>query len=244
MTRAVLRGWSAWASGREDEAAWLRWAEAPEALAREGRPEAGFLPSMLRRRCSALARIMLTVAFECTPVDDRDRIRTVFASRHGNINESIDLLMRLARHQPLSPTRFSHSVHNAQAGLYSIAAKNRRPSSSISAQEDTFACGYLEALTHLAREPEQPVLLVVADVPLAETFAAMVEEPTASYGVALMLASRGPGPELDFACGSDDGDARPLAWPDAAEFVRWLLGDEPRLELGAGRRRWSWTRAH
>ena len=77
-----------------------------------------------------------------------------------------------------------------------------------------------------------------------ETFAAMVEEPTASYGVALMLASRGPGPELDFSCGSDDGDARPLAWPDAAEFVRWLLGDEPRLQLGAGRRRWSWTRAH
>jgi hypothetical protein len=199
---------------------------------------------MLRRRCSALARIMLTVAFDCTPPDVRDRIRTVFASRHGNINESIDLLMRLARHQPLSPTRFSHSVHNAQAGLYSIAAVNRRPSSSISAQEDTFACGYLEALAHLVREPEQPVLLVVADVPLAETFAAMVAEPAASYGVALMLASRGSGPELDFECGSDDGAARPLAWPDAAEFVRWLLGDEPRLQLGGGRRRWSWTRAH
>jgi hypothetical protein len=243
MTRAVLQRWSAWAPDREGEAAWRRWAAAPEALAREGRPEAAFLPPLLRRRCSALARIMLTVAFDCTPIAVRDRIRTVFASRHGNINESIGLLMRLARHQPLSPTRFSHSVHNAQAGLYSIAADNRRPSSSISAREDTFACGYLEALTHLAREPEQPVLLVVADVPLAETFAALVEEPTASYGVALMLASRGPGPQLDFACGSDGTDARPLAWPDAAEFVRWLLGDEPRLQLGAGRRRWSWTRA-
>ena len=47
MTRAVLQGWSAWAPGREDEAAWRSWAEAPEALAREGRPEAGFLPSEL-----------------------------------------------------------------------------------------------------------------------------------------------------------------------------------------------------
>ena len=244
MTAAVVEGWAAWSPGREDAEAWRRWAQAPEPLGREGHPDARFLPAMLRRRCSPLARIMLTTAFECCSAEVRPQARTVFSSRHGNINESIPMLDRLAEEEPISPTKFSHTVHNAQAGLFSIAAENRQASSSVAAQEDTFACGYLEALTHLAREPEQPVLLVVADVPLAETFAAMVEEPTASYGVALMLASRGPGPELDFACGSDDGDARPLAWPDAAEFVRWLLGDEPRLELGAGRRRWSWTRAH
>jgi hypothetical protein len=242
VTRAVLQAWSAWAPERVDAASWRRWARAPEPLGPQGRPEASFLPSLLRRRCSALARIMLTVAFDCVPAADRDRVRTVFASRHGNINESIDLLMRLARRQPLSPTRFSHSVHNAQAGLYSIAAENRRPSSSISAQEDTFACGYLEALTHLARAPEDPVLLVVADVPLAETFAAMVDEPAASYGVALLLAARGPGAALDFEVGPGEGDAETLPWPDAAEFVRWLLDGERRLRLGCGRRRWTWTR--
>lgn len=238
----AVQGWSAWAPGQEDAAAWRRWAGAPGALAREGQPEARFLPPMLRRRCGALARIMLAVAFECTPPELRGRVRTVFASRHGNINESIDLLMRLSRGQPLSPTRFSHSVHNAQAGLYGIATENRQASSSIAAQEDTFGCGYLEALTHLAREPGRPVLLVVGDVPLAETFAALVEEPVASYGVALLLVADGPGTRLGFSCGARQGDAPALAWPDAAEFVRWLLGDSPRLELGGGRRRWCWTR--
>jgi hypothetical protein len=170
-------------------------------------------------------------------------VRTVFASRHGNVNESIDLLRRLCRQQPLSPTRFSHSVHNAQAGLYGIAAENREASSSIAAQEDTFACGYLEALTHLVREPGRPVLLVVGDVPLDETFAALVDEPVASYGVGLLLNAEGPGTKLEFSCESRDGDAAALPWPDAVEFLRWLLGDARRLELGSGRRRWSWTRA-
>lgn len=243
MTAVSLEHWSAWSPGCENEAAWRSWAAAPRALEREGRPAAKFLPPMLRRRCSPLARIMLEVAFDCTPPELRGRVRTVFASRHGNINESIDLLMRLCRLQPLSPTRFSHSVHNAQAGLYGIAAENRQPSSSIAAQEDTFACGYLEALTHLVREPERPVLLVVGDVPLAETFAEMVDEPVASYGVGLLLSGSGEGTKLEFACGARNGDAAALAWPDGAEFLRWLLSGAERLELGSDRRCWSWTRA-
>ena len=243
MIAASLQSWSAWAPGCEGEDAWRRWVEAPRALATEGRPEAKFLPPMLRRRCSTLARIMLAVAFECTPPELRGRVRTVFASRHGNINESIDLLMRLCRQQPLSPTRFSHSVHNAQAGLYGIATENREASSSVAAQEDTFGCGYLEALGHLVREPGRPVLLVVGDVPLAETFAALVKEPVASYGVGLLLSADGPGTKLEFSCGARTGAAPALPWPDAAEFVRWLLGDAPQLDLGADRRRWSWTRA-
>ena len=243
MNPVSLERWSAWAPGCEDEAAWRSWAAAPQALGSEGRPEAKFLPPMLRRRCSPLARIMLEVAFGCVPPELRGRVRTVFASRHGNINESIDLLTRLCRLQPLSPTRFSHSVHNAQAGLYGIAAENRQASSSIAAQEDTFACGYLEALAHLMREPDRPVLLVVGDVPLAETFAEMVDEPVASYGVGLLLSGAGAGTKLDFACASRVGDAEPRPWPDAAEFLRWLLGDAERLELGGARRCWSWTRA-
>lgn len=243
MTAVSLERWSAWSPGCEDEAAWRSWAAAPRALEREGRPAVKFLPPMLRRRCSPLARIMLEVAFDCTPPELRGRVRTVFASRHGNINESIDLLMRLCRLQPLSPTRFSHSVHNAQAGLYGIAAENRQPSSSIAAQEDTFACGYLEALTHLVREPDRPVLLVVGDVPLAETFAEMVDEPVASYGVGLLLSGSGEGTKLDFACGARSGDSEALGWPDGAEFLRWLLGGGERLELGGDRRCWSWTRA-
>jgi hypothetical protein len=243
VNAAVVQRWAAWSPGREDAAAWRDWARAPEALAVEGRPEARFLPAMLRRRCSPLARIMLTAAFECCPADDLAEVRTVFASRHGNINESIDMLERLARRQPLSPTRFSHTVHNAQAALFSIAAQSRQPSSSVAAQEDTFACGYLDALTHLQREPDRRVLLVIADVPLAPTFAALVDECAASYGLALLLAAEGGGDRIGFGSAPRHQIVGGHAWPDAMEFLRWLLAGEEVLHLGASRRRFRWERA-
>jgi hypothetical protein len=239
---AVLQSWGAWSPGLESRAAWQAWARSPVALEREGRPEAGFLPALLRRRCSTLTRVMLTAAYECCPPAERSQVRTVFASRHGNINDSIEMVERLAVDLPLSPARFSHTVHNAQAGLFSIAAENREASSSVAAQEDSFACAWIEALTHLQRDPSRSVLLVMADIPLAATFAALVEEPVATYGVALLLAARGSGQHLAFRAASVERERPVAAWPDAVEFLRWLLGDQPRLALGAGARRWQWER--
>jgi hypothetical protein len=237
-----VQKWAAWAPGHEDAQAWRGWCAEPRPLAAEGRPEASFLPALLRRRCSALTRIMLTVAFDCCEPEQRARVGSVFASRHGNINESIELLERLAQQLPLSPTRFSHSVHNAQAGLFSIAAGNRRASSSIAAEAETFACGYLEALTFLEREPESPVLLVMADVPLSAAFAGLVDEPVTSYGLGLLLASEGPGTRLDFGIGAGGSAAPRTPWPDALEFLRWLESPEPRLALGTGPRRFEWAK--
>ncbi len=242
MIAAGLQSWSAWSPGREDDVAWRRWCVAPEPLDGEGRPEAKFLPPMLRRRCSSLSRIMLTAAFACCPPELRGQVRTVFASRHGNINQTMPLFERLAQGQNLSPTLFSHTVQNAQASLFSIAAENRRASSSISAQADSFACGYLEALTHLQREPRHPVLLVTADVHLNPTFAVLVEEPRASYALALLLNAGGTGPAVLFDSAGAGERAEPRPWPDALEFLRWHLGDEPSLCLGSGRQCWRWAR--
>jgi hypothetical protein len=244
VIRAAVQRWAAWSPGLEDRDAWRAWCEDPKEIEREGRPEARFLPAMLRRRCSPLARVMLTAAFDCCEADARPRVASVFAARHGNINESIELLERLARHQPLSPTRFSHSVHNAQAGLFSIAAGNREASSSIAAQEDTFGAGWIEALAMLAHAPERPVLLVVGDVPLAPAFAALIDEPEASYALALLLDAGGSdgGYGVRFALEQGAPGLRRPRWPDALEFLRWLLSEEPRLVLASGSRRWVWER--
>lgn len=242
MTVATVQRWSAWSPGIEDADSWRNWCAAPRELESEGRPDADFLPALLRRRCSGLARIMLTTAFDCCDEPNRTEVATVFASRHGNINESIDLLDRLAEDKPLSPTRFSHTVHNAQAGLFGIASGNRRPSSSIAAQQDSFACGYLEALTLLEREPTRPVLLVVGDVPLAPTFAPLVDEPPGSYALALFLVRDGEGTKLAFDSQSGAEGRQPARWPDAVEFLRWYLSGESRLTLGSARRPWEWKR--
>jgi hypothetical protein len=236
--RAHVRRWHAWAPGLAEPAAWEAWSRAPAPLGAEGHPDAAFLPPMLRRRCTPLTRLVLTAAFGALPEEERPDVRTVFATRHGSINESIELLHQVVAGERLSPTKFSHTVHNAQAGLFCIAAGNRQASSSLAAGADTFACGWLEALTHLERDPETPVLLVVSDVPLDPTFAVLVREPPGAYGLGLLLARGGDGPAFDFdLAGRTEPGAQP--WPDAAEFLRFLLTGEARLELG----RFGWTRA-
>ncbi len=242
MIAAEIRRWSAWSPGREDPDAWRRWCRDPQPLASEGRPDGSFLPALLRRRCGPLARAMLGTAWACCDEQQLPRVASVFASRHGNINESIELLERLADGQPLSPTRFSHSVHNAQAGLFSIAAGNREASSSIAACESTFGHAWLEALTLLERVPERPLLLVVGDVPLDPTFADLVEEPAGFYALALLLASTAPERGLAFSVGRAGGEGTRPAWPDALAFLRWHESGAPRLALESGRNRWVWER--
>jgi hypothetical protein len=237
-----VRAWSAWAPGREERLAWESWARSPEPLGTEGVPDVRFLPAMLRRRCTPLTRIMLRAAFDCCPEEQRAEVRTVFASRHGSINESIDLIGAVVTERPISPMKFSHTVHNAQAGLFSIAAVNRQASSSMAAQEDSFPYGFLEALTHLERDPGRPVLLVVGDVPLAPTFAALIEEPAAAYAVALLLAADDPGEGVVFT--AEAHRHRPVVppWPQATEFLRWWLSGEPSLALQGVRQRFRFER--
>ena len=248
MLSVSLRRFAAWAPGLADPAAWQAWARAPGPVGREGSPEARFLPPLLRRRCTALSRAMLHVAFEGCPEAERSEVRTVFASRHGENKESFPLFEAIAKGQPLSPAKFTHTVHNAQAGLFSIASGNRQASSSLSAERDTFASAFLEALAHLEREPSRSVLVVVGDVAIAPLFAPLLDEPEAAYAVALLLARDGEGTKLGFELLPGARERGPaahagLAWPQALEFVRWL--HEPgraRLELGAGHCTFRWRR--
>jgi hypothetical protein len=192
---------------------------------------------------------MLHVAFEGCPAEERSRVRTVFASRHGENKESFPLFESIAKGQPLSPAKFTHTVHNAQAGLFSIASGNRQASSSLSGERDTFACAFLEALTHLEREPGCSVLVVTGDVAIAPLFAPLLEEREAAYAVALLLTAQGEGTKLGFELLSGEngeGDRAPkpdLPWPQALEFVRWLHDESvPCLELGRGPRLFRWHR--
>lgn len=252
MIEVVVADWAAWAPGIESHEAWRAWAASPVPLASEGVPEAREIPAMIRRRCTPLSRTMLTAAFACMRGSAVSDVRTVFASRYGSINESVPLLRNIAYDERMSPSRFTHTVHNAQSGLFSIAAGNRHASSALSGRGESFASGFLEALTHLHREPARPVLLVTGDVPLVEDFHSLIDDPQATYAVALLLVSSGEGVSV---CFDVRGDAEPCepgvaigaaealrrGWSDAAEFLRWMIADEPRaLTLQGNGRRWHW----
>ncbi len=241
MLGAVVVRTSAWAPGIESAAAVRAWIENPQPLAATGHPDAKFLPAMLRRRCTPLTRIMLTAAHECCD-NAAQEVRTVFASRHGSINESIGLLEAIAASGRLSAATFSHSVHNAQAGLFSIASSNRQASSSIAAQQDSFPTGFLEAMTHLQRDPDRPVLLVMGDVPLAEAFAPLVDEPAASYAVAMLLAKNGNGPHISLRIEPGEKSIASPPWPAAFQFLHWLASTDSELSIPTPGRIWRFSR--
>ena len=159
----------------------------------------------------------------------------MFSSRHGDCAGAVELMTELAHETPVTAGAFSHAVHNTAAGLYSIVGDNAQPSSSTAGGADSFASGIIEALSVLARSSEGRVLLVVADAPLPDVLAHFTGEPSAPYAVALLLARAGDGARVTFSPGG--AAPAPSAWPDAVEFLRWLLSNEPSTTLGRTRNR-------
>lgn len=62
-----------------------------------------------------------------------------------------------------SPLAFQGSVHNAAAGVLSIALSNKRPSSSIAAGADTLFATLIEAMSYLNEQDCSQVLVIVGD---------------------------------------------------------------------------------
>ena len=248
MLSVKVTRWAAWAPGVEDRAAWEAWCRAPCPLASDGSPDVAFLPPLLRRRCTRLSRMMLKVAFGCGGGNTLAAVPTVFASRHGDTAGTVALLECLARGEPVTGSRFSHSVHNTSAGLFSIAAGNRCAASALAAGRNTFGCAFLEALAALQRAGTGPVLLVVGDEPLPTVFAPFVDEPQVAYALALLLEPdrESAAITLDLsrwkASAAASGHGTP-AWPHALEFLRWTLSTEPVLTLpSAAGQPWTWRR--
>ena len=242
MSPLVVRNWAAWAPGIETEGDWQGWVRAPTQLGAEGIPNVGFLPAMLRRRCDGLSRLMLFTAQHCCEESERDQVTSVFASRYGPVNTTLSMLADLAQDEPVSPTRFSHSVHNAQAGLFAIWTGNQQASASVSARGDTFALGFLEALCILHRYPDRSVLFVCGDEALGAPLAELANPKFGPHSLALLLSRTGPGQPLSFRPGAPAPADAARGWPDGVEFLRWMLSADPSLHLAGHRNSWVWTR--
>jgi len=112
---------------------------------------------------------------------------SVFASRHGDVTRTMPILEDLARGLQPSPTQFSMNVHNAIAGIWSIARQDPSPSLSLAAGPETFGLGLLEALSLRASDPANPVLFVYADEPLPEPYRDFGERELPLHAVALLV---------------------------------------------------------
>ena len=100
------------------------------------------IPPMQRRRLSSAAKCAFSLLSGFEMID----MPVIFSSYEGEINRCFELETALAKAEPVSPTSFSLSVHNAISSLLSIEAKNHNEIlaiSSFSPVEDALQAAFL-----------------------------------------------------------------------------------------------------
>lgn len=183
------------------------------------------LPAMLRRRLDATGRATCDILGVLDPNAD---LPLVHASRHGDATHTLEMLEALERGEPISPTRFSMSVHNAVLGVYSIAQQHHRPIQALGACGDEFDALLHEAHGYLV-EGHSAVVVVFSEGPLPSAYDGRTEHPGTACAVGMRL-TLSTGQRL-MASHSEH-----TAHPTPLEVISWLNGDAPYLE---GRHRWQ-----
>ncbi len=177
--------WRAWAPGVADRPDWRDWITGKRRDAGE-QPDVSFLPALLRRRLDRVGRMALHVAWRCA--EGHAAVPMVFASRHGSIARTVQLLDDLARNEPLSPAIFSLSVHNSIAGLFSMARSDRSAATALAAGHRTLVFALLEGIGMLV-EGADKVLVVYADETLPPEYGAYLGQPETAFAVGLLLTT-------------------------------------------------------
>lgn len=229
--------WRAWAPGLETTDDWHHWNDGQAAADSDGAaPDVSFLPAMQRRRLSRLARMAFSVGWPLA--DGREKLPLVFVSRHGETPRTFDILSELATDQPLSPTQFSLSVHNAIIGLWSIMRGETSEMTALAAAGDGLEHGVIEAGALLA-EGAPAVLLIVTEEQPPQAYAAWVDDVPFPYAVGLLLTS---GTDWQLSLSTVDGKLPKTGLPHALNLLRTLLSGQTYCQHSWKNRLWNWQR--
>lgn len=221
-----LQDWRAWQPGRApNDDARLSVAE---------RPKGASVPAMLRRRLNDMGRAVCDMLAE---LDPNAECVLLHASRHGDGERTLEMLYALAEETPLSPARFSLSVHNAILGVHSIASGNRRSLQAIAACGGEWAALLSEARGYLT-DGETQVIALFGDAPVPSRFTEHVAMPTATAAVALRLSCHA-GRRIETQPASQSQLDRAHA-PQPGDVIDWLVNGG---QLACPTRRLAWSLA-
>lgn len=228
---------SAWAPHHGDSEAWVNWAKNPTPLGDgvfEEKKLAQWVDPMLRRRSRKLSRAMLEVAGRLIPPELRAHIPSVFAHRYGETETTFPLLCDLAENHPISPMGFSLSVHNTASGIFSIAAANQSPTTSIAAGKNSFVMGLLTALTFV--QSHDRCLFLIGDEKLSDIYTkdpCVLDETQHFYVVGLVLSKQGPhAAHLESLEGlQPQPTTNPATFPQPLQFLLALLRGKTQIDF-------------
>jgi hypothetical protein len=224
-------------------AEWAIWAPAENASDRSllnltslnEVPSLNEMPAMLRRRAGRLGKTALHTAYQAA--DQCTGYPVIFASRYGDMAQSVEQLQLLAQSGALSPSAFSMSVHNAISALFSIARKDTASYTAIAAGKETIEAAFTEAIGLLA-DGAASVLLVYYDEPLPAPHHVFTETPTFAHAFACRLVKADSGFSLSSHVTINATDHP----PHGLAILRFLLSGKQHFHYSAGARTWVWQK--
>lgn len=240
--RFSIAAHSAWAPGIETPEAWLAWAKRPFEIVGDTEPGVRQMPPMLRRRAGALGKMALEVAYQC--LDGRKDVPAVFCSRHGEVARAYELLNDLAQGAALSPTAFGLAVHNASAGLFSIARADQANQLALAAGASTIEHAVIEACGLMA-DGAPMVLLVAYDNCLPQVFEKFQDYTEQPHAWAWLMVPATEDAKATLRLSWMAANEQPNevhAMPPSLQVLQFQLGEDPCLERVADGRRWRWAR--
>jgi hypothetical protein len=164
----------------------------------------------------------------------------VYASQHGETTRGFDLLQCLARDEPLSPTSFSLSVHNAIAGMWSILRKETTESAALSVEGDGLESAIAEACL-LLRAGHAQVMVVLAEEKPPQEYTPWIGDVPFSYALALVVAQ---GRQFHLHCAAPGTAVQEdTELPHPLSLLRHLLLRSQAWQHPHRRRHWHWQRA-
>jgi hypothetical protein len=157
-------------------------------------PDLSLLPRSLRRGLSAGMKLAIDAAgkavAQARSTGHADvELPIVYGSAVGETQTAVELLTSIIASGESSPVLFRHSVHNAAAGLLSIALQSLASSTAIAAGGETLLAVLLEAVG-LLDEGAPAVLLVVSEEGASTLLAP--DSGARAGAVACVLAPPGP----------------------------------------------------
>src|SRR5580658_7149 len=194
------------------------------------------VPLLLRRRVGPIGQAVSRAAWAMPHLD---RARYVFASRHGEFDRTLTMLENVADNDGPSPADFSLGVHNALAGLLSVATKNRRGHTAIAAGIDSFGFGLMEAAACVLEQPDEPVVLAYYDAGLPPGYPDTVpEQADTTLALALAIVSRRQA-SRHVVMAATPATAEP-GEAAAAVFLRFLRATAAEATASGERMTWRW----
>lgn len=228
-----LRHWCLWQSQAVDSS--RAWPGGQVLPYNDGRAEVGFLPMMLRRRLSPLARAACAVAWHARQA--AGEMPCIFFSRHGESQYYFEMLENMAQGEAVSPARFSLSVHNAIGGLFGFQVQSFLPYVALAGgNEDLFGV-FIEAAGQLQEAPE--VMLVCYEQPLPELYRSYLPSPAMSWALAMVLARPDPSANQLTLTRTNCVTAKPDVG-QASDFLQAILQGQRDGSLSLEHSVWHW----